>query len=103
MSTLPVYTVRSTRVLAGCAEPRAGDAEEPALEPTQEHEMDGAAARRAISGLPKAYRKTVTLRVLHGMTGPEIARRTGHSSGSVRVNLHRGMKLLRAKLRSVRL
>jgi RNA polymerase sigma-70 factor (ECF subfamily) len=86
-----------------CAEPRAGDGEEPALEPTQEHEMDGAAARRAISGLPKAYRKTVTLRVLHGMTGPEIARRTGHSSGSVRVNLHRGMKLLRAKLRSVRL
>ena len=74
------------------------EAQEPALEPSQEHEMDGATAKRAISGLPKAYRKTVTLRVLHGMTGPEIARRTGHSAGSVRVNLHRGMKLLREKL-----
>jgi RNA polymerase sigma-70 factor (ECF subfamily) len=32
------------------------------------------------------------------MTGPEIAERTGLSPGSVRVNLHRGMMQLRAKL-----
>jgi len=38
------------------------------------------------------------MRVLHGMTGPEIARRTGLTVGSVRVNLHRGMKLLRERL-----
>jgi RNA polymerase sigma-70 factor (ECF subfamily) len=32
------------------------------------------------------------------MTGPEIAARTGLTAASVRVNLHRGMKLLRTKL-----
>jgi RNA polymerase sigma-70 factor (ECF subfamily) len=32
------------------------------------------------------------------MTGPEIAARTGMTAGSVRVNLHRGMQQLRAKL-----
>jgi RNA polymerase sigma-70 factor (ECF subfamily) len=32
------------------------------------------------------------------MTGDEIAERTGLTPGSVRVNLHRGMKLLREKL-----
>jgi RNA polymerase sigma-70 factor (ECF subfamily) len=38
------------------------------------------------------------LRLVEGMTGPEIAARTGLTGGSVRVNLHRGMKLLREKL-----
>ena len=32
------------------------------------------------------------------MTGPEIAERTGLTPDSVRVNLHRGMKALRARL-----
>jgi RNA polymerase sigma-70 factor, ECF subfamily len=48
--------------------------------------------------LPEAYRETLVLRLVEGMTGPEIAARTGMTEGSVRVNLHRGMKLLRAKL-----
>ena len=34
----------------------------------------------------------------HRVTGPEIADRTGLTHGSVRVNLHRGMELLRASL-----
>ena len=38
------------------------------------------------------------LRLVEGMTGPEIAARTGLTAASVRVNLHRGMKLLREKL-----
>jgi RNA polymerase sigma-70 factor (ECF subfamily) len=38
------------------------------------------------------------LRLVEGMTGPEIAARTGLTPGSVRVNLHRGMHQLRAKL-----
>ena len=95
LSTIARNVVRDVQRSAG---PPATESEEPALEPSQEHEMNGATARRAISGLPKAYRETVALRVLHGMTGPEIARRTGHSAGSVRVNLSRGMKLLRARL-----
>lgn len=51
-----------------------------------------------IRTLPDAYRETLVLRLVEGMTGPEIATRTGLTPASVRVNLHRGMKLLRAKL-----
>jgi RNA polymerase sigma-70 factor (ECF subfamily) len=51
-----------------------------------------------IRRLPEAYRETLTLRLVEGMTGPEIAARTGLTEGSVRVNLHRGMKLLREHL-----
>jgi len=51
-----------------------------------------------IRAMPDAYRETLTLRLVEGMTGPEIAVRTGLTEGSVRVNLHRGMKLLRERL-----
>lgn len=52
----------------------------------------------ALQALPKAYRETLILRLLEGMTGPEIAERTGLKPESVRVNLCRGMKLLRQAL-----
>jgi RNA polymerase sigma-70 factor (ECF subfamily) len=51
-----------------------------------------------IRDLPEAYRETLVLRLVEGMTGPEIAERTGLTPASVRVNLHRGMKQLREKL-----
>ena len=51
-----------------------------------------------IRNLPEAYRETLVLRLVEGMTGPEIAVRTGLTAASVRVNLHRGMKLLREQL-----
>lgn len=51
-----------------------------------------------IRSLPAAYCETLVLRLVEGMTGPEIAQRTGLTPASVRVNLHRGMKLLRNKL-----
>lgn len=51
-----------------------------------------------IRNLPEAYRETLILRLVEGMTGPEIAARTGLRPDSVRVNLHRGMKMLRDKL-----
>jgi RNA polymerase sigma-70 factor (ECF subfamily) len=51
-----------------------------------------------IRELPEAYRETLVLRLVEGMTGPEIATRTGLTPPSVRVNLHRGMKLLRTRL-----
>jgi len=51
-----------------------------------------------IRKLPDAYRETLLMRLVEGMSGLEIADRTGLSAGSVRVNLHRGMKLLREKL-----
>lgn len=59
---------------------------------------DRAEARRALQAiqeLPDAYRETLMMRLVEGLTGPEIAERTGLSHGSVRVNLHRGMQMLR--------
>jgi len=61
-------------------------------------EAEAAAVLETIRALPAAYRETLVLRLVEGMTGPEIAERTGLTAASVRVNLHRGMKLLREKL-----
>ena len=60
---------------------------------------EGLALLEAIRSLPEAYRETLLLRLVEGMTGPEIAARTGLKHGSVRVNLHRGMQQLREILR----
>jgi RNA polymerase sigma-70 factor, ECF subfamily len=70
-----------------------GDA---ASDASRDTEADSALA--AIRALPEAYRETLVLRLVEGMTGDEIAARTGLTPGSVRVNLHRGMKLLRKRL-----
>lgn len=56
---------------------------------------ESAAVLDAIRTLPETYRETLILRLVEEMTGPEIAERTGLTHGSVRVNLHRGMKQLR--------
>lgn len=48
--------------------------------------------------MPVTYKETLVLRLVEGMTGPEIAEQTGMTPESVRVNLHRGMKLLRKEL-----
>lgn len=52
----------------------------------------------AIRALPAAYCETLVLRLVEGLTGAEIAVKTGLTPESVRVNLHRGMKLLRRNL-----
>ena len=61
-------------------------------------EGDAMTVLAAIRELPEAYREPLVLRLVEGMTGPEIAERTGLTAGSVRVNLHRGMTMLREKL-----
>jgi RNA polymerase sigma-70 factor (ECF subfamily) len=55
-----------------------------------------------IQRLPETYRETLVFRLVEGMTGPEIAARTGLAPDSVRVNLCRGMKLLREQLEGQR-
>jgi RNA polymerase sigma-70 factor (ECF subfamily) len=62
-------------------------------------DAEAAEALDAIRTLPEAYREPLVLRLVEGLTGPEIALRTGLTPGSVRVNLHRGMALLRQSLR----
>ena len=71
---------------------------DPGTGPTAEWNADASVALRAIHPLPDAYRETLTLRLVEGLTGPEIAAVTGLTPASVRVNLHRGMKLLRDAL-----
>lgn len=63
--------------------------------------VEALAVLEEIRKLPDAYRETLILRLVEGMTGPEIAARTGLTPDSVRVNLCRGMKLLREKLEVV--
>jgi RNA polymerase sigma-70 factor (ECF subfamily) len=70
--------------------------DEIAVEPTPRAEA--AEALRALRALPEAYRETMVLRLVEGMTGPEIAAVTGLTPESVRVNLCRGMKLLKEQL-----
>ena len=61
-------------------------------------DFEARAALEAVRSLPEAYRETLILRLVEGMSGAEIAARTGLTPASVRVNLHRGMKMLRARL-----
>ena len=64
----------------------------------QSDRLEAMAVLDAIRSLPEAYTETLVLRLVEGMTGAEIAERTGLTPASVRVNLHRGMKLLRERL-----
>ncbi len=52
----------------------------------------------AIRAMPETYREALLLRLVEGLTGPEIAEQTGLTPDSVRVNLHRGMKMLRERM-----
>ena len=61
-------------------------------------EQEAAMILAVVRALPESYREPLILRLVEGMTGPEIATRTGLTHGSVRVNLCRGMQLLREKL-----
>jgi RNA polymerase sigma-70 factor (ECF subfamily) len=75
--------------------------DEALADPRSGSSSDAAEARNvldAISRLPEAYRETLLMRLCEQMSGPEIAEATGLEPGSVRVNLHRGMKLLREAL-----
>jgi RNA polymerase sigma-70 factor (ECF subfamily) len=82
---------------------------EKATEPVSENQAESRTTNRAaeqeadvilavVRALPEPYREPLILRLVEGMTGPEIAARTGLTHGSVRVNLFRGMRLLREKL-----
>jgi RNA polymerase sigma-70 factor (ECF subfamily) len=61
----------------------------------RETSQDAFLVLEMIRSLPEAYRETLLMRLVEGMTGPEIAKATGLTADSVRVNLCRGMKMLR--------
>lgn len=107
-AALPAWLAMSARRRAIDARRRrdAGDASlDDRPEPADRRSEGRAAATieareaiEAVRALPEAYRETLILRLVEGLSGPEIAARTGLTPGSVRVNLHRGLTLLRAKL-----
>jgi RNA polymerase sigma-70 factor, ECF subfamily len=78
--------------------PRAVEEMRDSVDDADRDQEEARAALAAIQSLPEAYRETLSLRLVEGMSGPEIAARTGLTTASVRVNLHRGMKQLREKL-----
>jgi len=59
---------------------------------------EAAEALDAIRSLPEAYQEPLLLRLVEGCSGREIAALCGLTEDSVRVNLHRGFKLLRERL-----
>jgi RNA polymerase sigma-70 factor (ECF subfamily) len=88
---------RQTRAVAAITESLPEDeAELPAASTSSD--AQAAMILALVRSLPETYREPLILRLVEGMTGPEIAERTGLTPGSVRVNLHRGMQQLREKL-----
>ena len=88
---------RQTRSVAEVTESLPEDEDELPASSTAP-DAEAAAILALVRALPDTYRETLILRLVEGMTGPEIAARTGLTPGSVRVNLHRGMQQLREKL-----
>jgi len=88
---------RQSRPIEEFEENSAGGAED-APRPAGETVEEGLFLLEVVRSLPEAYREPLILRFVEGMTGPEIAARTGMTHGSVRVNLHRGIEMLREKL-----
>ena len=66
-------------------------------------QYEAAEALDAIRDLPEAYREPLMLRLVEGCSGREIAALCGLTEDSVRVNLHRGFKLLRERMGARRL
>jgi RNA polymerase sigma-70 factor (ECF subfamily) len=86
------------------AEPLPDDLPSPradAPEPDADQAADAVRRRvlAALARVPDTYRETLYLRFAEGLTGLEIAERTGRSPGALRVHLCRGTALLRQELR----
>ena len=108
LAALPAWIATIARNLARDHLRRRG--REPRREPLDEvHEPEAPAGKPDENGLrervlarlrelPEAYRETLALRLIEGLSGPEIAERTGLQAASVRVNLSRGMAQLRPLL-----
>jgi RNA polymerase sigma-70 factor, ECF subfamily len=78
----------------GVPEPPDGATEGPAE--FAERAGVGAMLARLVAQLPERYRAAVILRHIEGLSYPEAAAVLGQPVGTVKANVHRGTKLLRA-------
>jgi RNA polymerase sigma-70 factor (ECF subfamily) len=69
-------------------------------EPSVHAALDAEFILQQLRTLPAKLREPLTLRLVEGMSGVEIAELTGLTHGTVRVYLHEGMRMLRARLES---
>ena len=69
-------------------------------EPSVHAALDAEHILKELRTLPEKLREPLTLRLVEGMSGVEIAELTGLTHGTVRVYLHEGMRMLRARLQS---
>jgi RNA polymerase sigma-70 factor (ECF subfamily) len=83
-----------TDARGGVPEPADSAAEGPA--DFAERAGTGEALARLVSGLPDRYRAAVILRHIEGLSYPEAAAVLAQPVGTVKANVHRGTKLLRA-------
>ena len=75
-----------------------GDGDRNGTEDLVEAAETAALVREALGQLTTTQREAVLMHDVAGLTAPEIAARTGGSSGAVRVRLHRGRRKLRRQL-----
>jgi len=61
-------------------------------------EVDALASR--VAGLPPRYREAVVLRHIHELSYAEAAEALGQPVGTVKANVHRGLKMLRGEVDS---
>jgi RNA polymerase sigma factor (sigma-70 family) len=71
------------------------DAPGPEFRTLQRAEMDDLACR--LTGLPLRYREAVVLRHVHELSYEEVAEALEQPVGTVKSNVHRGLKLLRGE------
>jgi len=80
------------RLVGASGNPRGG------MNPSRDPRWSGEEVLAAIRALPEAYQETLIMRLVEGMAGPQIAAALGMTHGSVRVNLTRGMGMLKRRL-----
>lgn len=83
----------ATAELATVAEVRADEA--PGPEGLAERRESAAAWHARLQGLPARYRRAVELRHVSGLSYPELAQALERPLGTVKSDVHRGVRLLR--------
>lgn len=76
--------------------PVLADAEEQRPEAVAERAETGATLAALVTALPGRYRAAVILRHVEGLAYPEVAAILEQPLGTVKANVHRGVRLLRA-------